>query len=103
VRGRDPLRGSEIRPRGLVAQQGALGEVLPLLKLRQLLAQGQLLVLERPNPLGGSSDSAGWREARRSIRRAKDQPMRPKTRVTVATSASWVMSPRSMARSSDGR
>jgi hypothetical protein len=53
VRRRDLLRGGEVRPRGLLAKQGALGEVLPLLKLNQLLTQAQLLFLERPKSLGG--------------------------------------------------
>ena len=59
---RESLGGRDVRPRALLPQQGALGEVLPLLKLREFLPQGQLLLLERPNPLGGVVGERGLAE-----------------------------------------
>ena len=53
VRCHDPLRRGKVQWWALLAQQDALGEVLPFLKLHQLLPECQLFVLERPDPLGG--------------------------------------------------
>jgi len=53
MRCRDPLRRGKLVTGALLPQQDALGEVLSFLKLRQLLPECQLFVLERPDPLGG--------------------------------------------------